>query len=362
MLDLPVLRPCGHLKPDAHDALVTAAGFEDRALAVLGALAASRRGRAAILVYKEHDPRDKIADLTSGLKRKGFRIRREDLVEYDRYRPDSFADRLASWLAAEHARNIILDITCMSRMAILLSLDVCRQLGLAVTLFYTEAKAYAPSRQAYERARDENSLPRPSIQIYTGVGGVVRAARLSSVSLQGEPSAAIAFMSFNELLTQALVNAVYPSRLLLVNGRPPKQRWREEATAWIHEDLLREWPERDNPLAPARRGSKPLPSRVTSTLRYSETTNLLLRLYWDLAVTHRIVIAPTGSKMQTVGCFLVKAIHPDCHIEYPTPKGFLSLYSKGIGSRWIVRFSKLDSYIESMRRAERLDHLSVLGS
>ena len=54
------------------------------------------------------------------------------------------------------------------------------------------------------------------------------------------------FMSFNESLTQALLDCVFPSRLFLINGRPPVHIWRETATAWIHETLRSEWRESDN--------------------------------------------------------------------------------------------------------------------
>ncbi len=247
----------------------------------------------------------------------------------------------------------------MSKMAIMLCLDVCREKNINLTLFYAEAKIYNPSREAYESAKNDRRFHRPSIQVYTGVGAVIRVARLSSVAMQGEPAAAIMFMSFNELLTQSLLSSVYPSRLFLVNGRPPEHKWREEATAWIHEDLRSEWPQRDNEVMRTSRSKLPLPKRVTSTLKYSETCDVLLGLYWMLAENYRIILAPTGSKMQTVGCFLAKALHPDIQIEYPTPKGFLPLYSEGKGQTWSIEFGRLGDRIDLLRSEERKVHLSV---
>jgi hypothetical protein len=184
------------------------------------------------------------------------------------------------------------------------------------------------------------------------IQGVIRVNRLSSVAMQGQPIAAIAFMSFNELLTQALVDAVYPSRLFLINGRrPARLAWREEATAWIHEQLRREW-SGDNPLAAPSTDRKQLPLRNVSTHEYRETVATLVSLYWEYGVDHRVLLAPTGSKMQTVGCYIAKALHPDIHIEYPTPTGYLDLYSTGVDQTWLVDFGSLAELIARITAAE----------
>jgi hypothetical protein len=278
--------------------------------------------------------------------------------EYDRFNPESFPQRLQMTLKELDIQRVMIDISAMSKLAILLSLDACKEMNCDVRLFYAEAESYGPSRASFEEAKKKKDLHQPSIQVYTGIKGVIRVTCLSSVSMQGQPTAAIAFMSFNELLTQALLDVAYPSRLFLVNGKPPDLTWREEATAWIHEQLRQEWPERDNPIIQAGK-SKGLPKRTTSTLDYRETVKVLLDLYWSLAVDHRILLAPTGSKLQTVGCFIAKALHPDIHIEYPTPNGFLDLYSEGIGKKWVAEFGRLGDRIEALRREERRTHLSV---
>ena len=242
----------------------------------------------------------------------------------------------------------MLDASAMSKFLLLLCLDVCREIGSTVRIFYAEAEEYGPKREVYERAKADLEKQRPTIQIYSGVHGLLRHPRFSSVAMQGQPTAAIAFMSFNEQLTQALLNDVCPSRLFLINGRPPCLQWREEATAWIHDKLRAEWPQCDNPV-----DSRGLPKRATSTLEYTETLKLLLELYWSLSVDHRILVAPTGSKMQTVAVFIVKQLHPDIHLEYPTPSGFLDSYSGGIGATWVIDFGSLAECIQRWRGAER---------
>jgi hypothetical protein len=347
---------------DCFDCLIAAPGFEDRTLALVRTLTKLPNRRAVLMRYRDWQSNNKVDELIAAFRQKKIHIRQQDVLDYYRYSPDGFADALSSWLTRERCTRVLLDISTMSKLAILLCLEVLRDLNLDVTLFYAEASDYGPSREEYLHARAENNYPRPSIQVSTGVAGVMRVTRLSSVALQGEPCAAIAFMSLNERLTQALINAIYPSRLFLVNGRPPVHTWREEATAWIHDQLRQEWPESDNPVSSNSETSLGLPCRVTSTLNYAETVELILGLYWELANQYRIILAPTGSKMQTLGCFIAKALHPDIHIEYPTPESFLPFYSVGIGPVWQVKLGRVGDYVQMLRLRERRNHLSVLHS
>ena len=341
------------------DVLLSAAGFEDRTLALLGLAPESLRGVMGLfLVYRNWQHDNKTAELLAAYRARGLAIRRGAQLSYDRFYPDGFADSLAKALRGTAGTRVLLDITSMSRMAIMLCLDVLRELDVDLTLFYAEAAEYGPSFAEYESAKAAG-LPRPSVQVYSGIAAVTRTARLSSVALQGEPSACIAFMSMNEKLTQAIIDALCPSRLFLINGCPPRHEWREEATAWIHEQLGREWPEEDNPIV-LRRG-KFLPARLTSTLDYRETVTEVSTLYWRLAADYRLILSPTGSKMQAAGAYIVKGAHPDIHIEYPTPDGFLPRYSRGVGPCWMVQFGRFGKLIEGIRARAMREHLFVLA-
>ena len=64
--------------------------------------------------------------------------------------------------------------------------------------------------------------------------------------------------------------------------------------------------------------------------------------------------------MQTVACFIARALHPDIHIEYPTPSGFLSTYSKGEGRKWTLTLGKLKNLIDSLGLKECESHLTIV--
>lgn len=353
----PEVKACNGAISAENAVIISAAGFEDRTLAFSSQLAATGC-LLGLARYKDWEKGNREDDIVAWYTAAG--VDRDEIYpfEYDRFDPDHFGDDLELWLGGVRQFEVFVDISTMSRLAIMIILDVCRRSGKRVRVYYAEANEYGPTREQYENAR-KGIYPRPSVQVYSGLGGVVRSSRLSSVALQGEPTALIAFMSMNEVLTQALINCISPSRLLLINGRPPHHAWREEATAWIHDALRREWPIPDNPRCEVPSGAG-LPERVTSTLDYTETVNALLDLYWSCAAEFRIVLAPTGSKMQTVACFLAKAVHTDIHIEYPTPEGFLGEYSCGIGNRWLIDFGRLQESVEHWRTSIVQERLMII--
>jgi hypothetical protein len=55
----------------------------------------------------------------------------------------------------------------------------------------------------------------------------------------------------------------------------------------------------------------------------------------------------------------VKALHPDIHIEYPSPEGFAKEYSAGIGTRWHLPLGRLHNRILEIQKRERAIFLEV---
>lgn len=357
---LPPLQSCDSLTLVSGDVVIHAPGFEDRTMAIADSVMSTAGARAILLDYLPFNPKNRLRDVRDALSAAGVQIEDEDILKYDRFEPGDFEARLRERLKLPGVRRVIVDISSMSKLTIMLVLNVCQSvtLDLEVRVLYTEAQSYAPSKEEFDNAREKKEIHRPTLQVFTGVHGVVRVDSLASVAMQGQPTAALVFMSFNDALTQVLLNTVYPSRLFLINGRPPLHRWREEATAWIHDQVRREW-EEDNPVNPDSGHDVPLPKRVASTLDYRQTVSLLLQLYWILSAKHRILLAPAGSKMQAVGCYLVKALHPDIHIEYPSPEGFAPEYSSGIGARWLVDLGHFSKRLSAIANAERHEYLEI---
>ncbi len=360
MLDklLPGLDPMHGMRLGEAEVVIHAPGFEDRTTSVSEGVTTVPGTRAILVDYRPLRSDNRLKEVRDRLRERGIMVADDDILEYNRFEPGDFEDRLQTRLGARKERRVNVDISTMSKLLIMLILGVCHRSSLPVRIVYSEAQEYGPSEHEFEVAKKGNKIHRPSLQASTGVYGVVRVDSLASVAMQGQPSAALVFMSFNDALTQVLLNTVYPARLFLINGRPPRQAWREAATAWIHEEVRREW-EKDNPASRTDESGIPLPDRVASTLEYRETASLLLQLYWELADTHRILLAPAGSKMQAVGCYLAKALHQDIHIEYPSSNGFSPTYSSGLGNRWLLDLGLISERLVAISAAERRAFLEI---
>ena len=354
---LPALEELGAFVLGEGDVIIHAPGFEDRTMAIADVPMSGAHFSAVLLDYRPVYSKNRLLDVRNALRARGAQITDNEIIVYDRFDPCEFETHLRDRLRDLGSRRAIIDVSTMSKLAIMLVLNVCYSLDLAAVILYAEAREYGPSEAEFQKAKKSGAIHRPTLQVFTGVHGVVRVNSLASVAMQGQPTAALVFMSFNDALTQVLLNTVYPSRLFLINSRPPIHSWREEATAWIHDQVRREWG-KDNPVDPKGQ-DMPLPTRVVSTLDYRETVERLLQLYWQLSADHRVLLAPAGSKMQASGCYLVRALHADIHVEYPSPDGFSPEYSTGIGRRWVLDLGRLAIRLSELARAERRAYLEI---
>ncbi len=350
-MDLPPLEPVGQLTLRQGEVFIAVGGFEERALEFPRVLrvAHGTGANAILLEYLPHDDKNKFAVARSLLCNAGCQVAP---MAYNRYAPGEFDKELRDRLMHLQARAVCLDISGMSRLAIMIVAGVVRERNMPLRVVYAEAIDYGPSQEEFELAKSQTLQHLPTSFIHTGVYDVLRVPALSSIRMQNHATVLIAFDSFNEALCQALVNVINPSRFILINGRPPREelKWREKATEYVHHRLREEWSiEDDND-----------PVKVTSTLHYEETYNVLTDIYWRFSDSYRIIIAPTGSKMQTIGCHLLRAVHSDVHVEYPTVQGFFAdKYSTGVRERWQLDFGEMSEFVTKLRQRELGEHLGL---
>lgn len=120
--------------------------------------------------------------------------------------------------------------------------------------------------------------------------------------------------------------------------------WRENATQEIHKRLIEEY-SNDNPI-----DEKGHLKRVTSTLMYDESIKCIDNIYKQFGAYERIICAATGSKMQTVGLFFSKIMHPDIHIEYPTPDSYyVKGFSDGIKKVYEIEVPNFSEFLLNIK-------------
>jgi hypothetical protein len=165
----------------------------------------------------------------------------------------------------------------------------------------------------------------------------------------GYPIALAAFPTFNRMELSALYNEISPEKLFLLKGMPPdsENAWRYDAVEHINEMLQRYAQEK----------------KTVSTLRYQEALEALEEFYDEVRYTHRFVVAPTGSKMQSLAVFLFKRIHPDIQVLYPVVEKFKDEYSERWSKLWQIDFQSFSKFVfdlHSRREQSLMDTLKKI--
>ena len=75
------------------DVLIHSPGFEDRTMAFAEAILFSANAKA-IYCYRPFNPKNRLADVRQTLLSRGIDVRDEDIIEYNRFEPGNFEDRL----------------------------------------------------------------------------------------------------------------------------------------------------------------------------------------------------------------------------------------------------------------------------
>lgn len=328
LLDKPSLRLAHTFGFREGDVVICCAGFEDRALSVLDTSISSGE-RDFLLVAISYLPFVS-QNRTEEAKRKcdlnGILMR--NLI-YDRENPSGIGDKVLELTDGTKGR-IFIDISGMSRLLIV---QILTALGgrtsefSNTTILYTMAQDYPPRETEVDSAIEkmqENQLF-SAMFLSSGVYEVCVVPELSSFSLEGQPIRLIAFPSFNPNQIAALRSEIQASSFTFIHGVPPlpENAWRPAKIKVLNQ--IQEISSRED--------------HEASTLDYEETLNLLLGIYEEHGVTERIVIAPTGSKMQTIAVGILRAFMGDIQIVYPTPR----------------IFPEPDRYTAGMREIYRLD-------
>jgi hypothetical protein len=308
---------------------IVSEGFEQRSLSFLENSESVFNDKIIICRYnppkksKYEEMKKIIARLHANTKIKEVVFDRYDPFEFENIIYDEFKD-------IDIYDEVVLDISVMSKYMIMqLVYSLFTYVGV-LRIVYTEPKYYAPTEEKYKSLNQiQNSA---TILPSFGVHSVIRTPLLTSTVMQKSPILLLTFLSFNEQLIRSLLSECNPMRLFLINGVPPHLRWREEAMMNIHKYIIKEY-SNDNP-----RDIEGRLIRRTSTLDYKETFDLLAKIYSEYCIENRIVLAPTGSKLQALGCALIKICCPDIHIEYPIPESY---YIEGYSSSNIRKIHQI---------------------
>lgn len=269
-------------------------------------------------------------------------------ITYDRRNPEEFSNSIKSIeKSLEIAKNIVIDISGMSKFLIVILLYDLKNYSGNIHIIYCEAEIYHPLKEEYESKKEDFAEDTFPSFLTTNIYKIVTTTELSSTSMQGYPFLIIAFPTFNYKEMYTLLNEITPQYLIKIEGNPREMhnQWRLEALRWINRKL-------DSDFDPNIKG---IYKKELSTFEYVKTIEILNEIYKKYKYTHKCIIAPTGSKLQTLGVLFFKQMYPEIQLVYPVTTDFSEEYTEGCNEIWhikIERFSEFMTEIATFRRAE----------
>jgi len=309
------------------DILVLCAGFEDRATAFLSKVidnGKQKKFSVLIITYLPIIQENRGDALRSLCKQHNIR---NSEVQYDREHPSGEGELISDFICDKFDR-VFVDISAMSRLLIIqiiVGMGKSKRGFVDKFVIYSEAEIYPPSKEEVDKNLQEGKAVNRSVFLSSGVFDIVVLPELASLALQGQPILLITFPSFNVDQLSSLRSEVQPSKIILIHGIPPYEEylWRPKAIRQLNhiDEVVRK------------------EDYESSTLNYKETLNDLLEIYSKYGEMNRIVVSPTGSKMQAIAVGIFKTFMDDIQIVYPTPREFKSPTSYTLGVRKIYKLS-----------------------
>ncbi len=311
------------------DCVIVCAGFEERAVAFLREVTGSSVGfKVVVIEYLPFYADNRLPEILLLCEKSQVGVCR---LFYDRKNPAGFGDMLREAVGLE-ANRVFVDVSGMSRLLVvqaLVALCDSAEGWKRCLVAYSEAQSYPPTQTEVEKAirNCDNDPMFAALFLSSGVFDVTIVPELSPASLGANQSRLVAFPSFNSDQLPALRAELQPSRFAFIHGVPPSplNRWRTDAIARLNQ--LDDIDGTGN--------------FKTSTFDYRETLDCLLEIYSLYSVRDRLLVSPTGSKMQTVAVGLFRALLNDIQIVYPTPREFRSPkeYTTGVGQLHVLPLS-----------------------
>ena len=326
-------------KLGSDDVLLTCAGFEDRAIEALRrAVSAGCRGfRVLCIEYLPKVRANRGKDIASLCAQAQGTL---ESLTFDREDPAGAAERILARVPDSHCLHI--DLSGMSRILIvqLVAAVVHGARTARSEVLYCSAKVYPPKREQVEPTLDEHTdLVGLTMFVSAGVFGLTIVPELSSVAMQGQPIRVITFPSWNTTQLAAVCSEMQASHFTIVHGIPPdpQNAWRRDAIRSLN-----------------RVESLPAQEEFNvSTLDYRETLDLLLNIYGRHRQREKLVVSPTGSKMQSLAVGVVCAFLRDVQVVYPTPRLFAAPadYTRGVGHLYRLPLEQLSCHRPLLRNS-----------
>ena len=239
-IDWPRLKEIDIPYLDRGECLFICAGFEDRAIDILHRIVESTTTGPSLglIRYLPEQEENKFEEMQQLCRKAGLKVTE---FFYDRRNPAGIGDELLRF--SKEFSRVLIDISGMSRLLIVQAIVtfIRRRVGM-ISLFYSEAANYPPSKDEFDRKTESDSTEQGVSYLSSGIFEIAATPELSSVSMLGEAIRLVAFPSFDPAQLTNLVQELQPTYTDVIHGVPPDQNneWRTEAIRLLNERTLNE--------------------------------------------------------------------------------------------------------------------------
>ncbi len=295
------------------DALIVAAGFEERAFNVLPNGTFSQTAHCILIRFSNAIAgNEEIFQQYLAVASQKFSADRLHVIELLHRDPQKFATDLSQIIAdmPRTVRHFAVDISGMPSYSICLALKTVRdhRSRERLLVLYTWCN---PSLTEYEelvrRHPDDIELLPKSMALEMDENLVLQT--FSGYRSQNAKACLVVFAGYEAHRSTGVIEAVNPALLLLLYGNPgdPSLSWRLELSKKLHRKFEK-----------GRRTA----TEVVSTLHISESLDVLETYYNYLIDDYDLVISPIGSKMHVVAAFLFWEKYGETQLTFPIPIGY----------------------------------------
>lgn len=346
MAGFPEVTPFRPAQNATSGIFVCALGFEPRCLAIARTLAASgwKASKCLILTLNSNTENDRknLGPLRNELETMSSHVEtlNADEARYTRNLSRALDDNTTS------DTHVHFDISVAANRLLLRTLHTLLRSDTRLTVLYSEAETYYPTREEFDANRSQWIADGP-LGLEQGVELVEPSFTYPGQHVDALPQCVILFPSFRRERSASVISHVDPSLLMSAGeqvvwivGVPHLQedRWRTEAMRSI------------NAIEVAA------VQYEVSTFDYRDTLRSLELIYREKWQRFNISVSPIGSKLQALGTALMCYLHPDVRLVFAVPKIYNARqWSDGCRQMWEVDFGA------TAVLRERLDSVGTLS-
>jgi hypothetical protein len=245
-------------------------------------------------------------------------------------------DRIGRWVTHIGTEYLILcDITGLSRIGMFVLLTILKNSGRRFWLLYTEAEQYYPTEPYFIDLLKDDEMNEAFFKlskyeeteiVYSGNCRVEELPGFGGNHLPNYPLMLIAFLTFKRSRLGAILREYEANVRVLIKSAPVRLdlRWRERAMETINFDLIED---NKNSIF------------SVETLDWQQTFAFLEGLYRATNNRYRynFLLAPLGSKMQTIGSWMFATRNREIKVVTSTPaRLFPDKYSIGYRTTFLI--------------------------